>query len=256
MASKGIVAAGVGVGAGLLMMAVYVGAPRLGVQVSPTAITLAAAVAAFCASISLLTLTALSKPEVKKVPSQRRLSDLKDGDYLRFPRQLRIVLKPDTVIDELDIMRRTDTYRDRDVILVLKKGKGVFNPVIVKKLILQLKDFQNFLHILLVDEHDEYVGYIPAFWARKEMVGGSGETLIVKYIIDVLASPYGQSIYLRDIGGLSIEDSIFDHETVAAALQRVSGGFRGFVVCKHKSLRRPSGVIYEEDLVRLNIANP
>ncbi len=255
MTSKGVVSAATGVGAGLLLTAAYIGAPYAGVRVTPTVITLAAAVAAFGASVALPTLTAISKPEPKKAASQRRLSELKDSDYPHFPRHgLRIVLKPDTVIEELDVVRHPETYLEKEVLLVIKKtnGKAVFNPVIIKKLITTLKGFQNFLHILLVDEHDEYVGYIPAFWARKEMVGGNGETLIVKYIIDVLASPYGQSIFLRDIGGFSIEDTIFDHETLAAALQRVSGGFRGFVVCKHKSLRRPKGVIYEGDLVRLN----
>lgn len=218
-------------------------------------LTLTAAVAAFCASISLLTLTALTKTEKKKPVPLRKLSELDDGDYPHFPKRgLRIVLKPDTVIEELDLVRRPETYREQDVMLVIKlaKGKTEFNPVIIKRLMLLLKDFQNFLHILLIDEHDEYVGYIPAFWARQQFVGSNGETQIVKYVIDVLKQPYGPSLALREIGGLSIEDTIFDYETVTTALARVSGGFQGLVVC-HRSLRRPVGVLYKDSLVGLTL---
>lgn len=255
MASKGIVAAGVGVGAGLLMMAAYVAAPYAGVHVSPTVLTLTAAVAAFCASISLLTLTALTRPEPKKIPAQRRLSDLSESDYPHFPKRVKIVLRPDTAIDELDVMRDGVSYQSNDVLLTIKKGKGDFNPVYINRLITQLKNCPNFLHIVLVDEHDEFIGYIPAFYARDKMTGPGAEATITKYVNNVLAAPYGESIKLHEIGGLSIEDTIFDHETVAEALKRLSGGFHGFVVFRHKSRRRPVGVIWEDEIVQLNICS-
>ncbi|MBU6298081.1 MAG: hypothetical protein KGJ79_06465 [Alphaproteobacteria bacterium] len=252
-----MIAALAGVGAGLALGGAYVAAPYAGVSLTPASVMVAAAVVVFGSSITLLTFGALGKQEKKKEIAARRISDLGRDDFAHFPTSgARIVLRPDSVIEELDVVRNPSSYTKKDVFVTIKKssGKSVFNPVLIKNLFGALKNFENFLHILLVNEHDEYIGYIPAAYARMRLVGPGAETLIVKYIIDVLATPREKSIDLREINGLSIDEKIFDSDTVASALKKTSEGlFRGFTVFKDKRNRKPIGVIYEGDLIKANM---
>ncbi|MGC9954981.1 MAG: hypothetical protein ABSD21_11970 [Rhizomicrobium sp.] len=256
--NKVAISTAIGVGAGLALAAAYVGAPYVGVYLTPTTVMVSAAVVAFGASIALLTMTVLIKPEKKKAPSTRRLRDLGKDEFAHFPTGgVRIVVKPDSVIEELDVVRSPSSYTKKDIILTIKKssGKAVFNPVLLKRLFVALKDFENFVHILLVNEHDEYIGYMPAAYARAFLVGSDAESRIVKYIVDVLANP-GYSIVLRDINGLSIRECISDDDLVSAAQKRVTDDhLRGLVVFKDRRNRKPLGVIYEEDLVKLTMRN-
>jgi CBS domain-containing protein len=255
--NKVAISALVGCAAALAVSGAYLGAPYVGYHIDPAMLMATAAVVAFGSAVAVLTLSALSKPEKKRPKKSRQLCDLAKEDYAHFPTGgLKIVLRPDSVIDEFDVVRNPKNYEKKDIFLIIKKssGKSMFNPVLIKRLFVTLKDFENFLHILLVNEHDEYVGYIPAAYVRWNMVGGDAESKIVKYAIEVLADPKTNSIRLREINGLSMDEAVFDNETVAAALKKVSEGlFRGFVVFKNKRIRKPVGVIYEEDLVRLNI---
>lgn len=257
--NKVAISALVGLTAALLLWGAYIGAPYVGIRLSPELLIAIAAVVAFGSSVAILTFSALSKPEKKKPKRSRQLNDLATEDYAHFPAGgLKITLRADTVIDELDVIRNPKNYDKKDIFLTVKKspGKQVLNPILVKRLFVALKDFENFLHILLVNEHDEYVGYIPAAYVRWNMVGDDAETKIVKYIVEVLAEPVAKSIRLREINGLSMDETVFDNETVSAALRKVSDGlFRGLVVFKNKRNRKPSGVIYEEDLIKLNMGD-
>ncbi|MGA7675309.1 MAG: CBS domain-containing protein [Rhizomicrobium sp.] len=256
--NKIAISTAIGVGAGLALAGAYIGAPYAGVYLTPATVMVAAAVVVFGSSIALLTMTALSKTEKKKAPSTRRLRDLGADDFAHFPKSgVRIVVKPDSVIEELDAVRNPSSYTKKDIVLTIKKssGKSVFNPILLKRLFVALKDFENFVHILLVNEHDEYIGYIPAAYARAFLVGSDAESLIVKYIVDVLANP-GYSIVLRDINGLSMKACISDDALVSAAQTKVTENhLRGLVVFKDERNRKPFGVIYEEDLVKLTMKN-
>ena len=87
------------------------------------------------------------------------------------------------------------------------------------------------------------------------LVDNDTESLIVKYIIDVLGKP-GYSIVLREINGLSIRECISDDALVSAAQAKVTEDhLRGLVVFKDERNRKPLGVIYEEDLVKLTMKN-
>jgi hypothetical protein len=256
--NKVAISCAIGAGAGLALAGAYIGAPYAGVHLTPTAMMVSAAVVAFGSSIALLTLSVLGKTEKKKAPSTKRLRDLADDDFARFPTSgVRIVLKPDSVIEELEVVRHPSAYTKKDVFLSIKKssGKAVFNPVLLRRLFVALKDFEFFLHILLVNEHDEYVGYIPAAYARAFLIDNDTESRIVKYIIDVLGKP-GYSIVLREINGLSIRECISDEALVSAAQTKVTENhLRGLVVFKDERNRKPLGVIYEEDLVKLTMKN-
>lgn len=255
--NKGVIAALVGLGAGLLLAGAYVGAPYAGVSISPNTVMVFVAVVVFASTIMLLTHAALSRPEKKGPRPWRRIGDLKPEEYVPFPKKgLRPVLKPDTAVGEWDLMRHPDRYKDDDILLTIKKAKGkaIHNPLVIQALFEKIKGFGGFMHILLVNEHDEYVGYIPAAYARWKMTGDDAESRITKYIVEVLADPERNSIELREIGGLSIKETIPDSETVSSALQKLSEGlFRGFVIFKDMRNRKPVGVIYEEHLYRAAI---
>jgi hypothetical protein len=105
----------------------------------------------------------------------------------------------------------------------------------------------------MVNEHDEFVAYMPAAFARLFLHSDGAEAQIVKYIVNVLANPDASTI-LRDIRGLSKHDTIFDHNTVIEAQRKVTEDhLHGLVVFKDKRIRKPLGVIYEEDLVKLTL---
>jgi CBS domain len=259
MANKGIVASLIGVTAGLLLATAYFGAPYAGVQVNPTMMTVAAAAAAFAASVGLLSFMALHKPAEKKPALSRKLRDLDNKAFAHFPTGgVKLELKPDSVIEEWDIVRNAsakENYADRDILLTIKKSKAKqpFNPSVIRKLFNALKLFQGFIHITLVNEHDEFVGYMPAAYARLYLTVDGAETQIVKYIADVLANPDAGAV-LRDIRGFSRHDTIFDHMTVRDAQKKVTEDhLYGLVVFKDKRNRKPLGVIYEEDLVKLTM---
>ncbi len=255
--NKGVIAALVGLGAGLVLAGAFFGAPYAGVSISPTLVMISVAIFVFASTVTLLTHTALTAPEKKGPRPWRRIGDLGLKEYLHFPKGgLRPVLRPDSIIDEWDLLRHTAHYKDDEVFLTIKKAKGklIFNPLVIQRLFKQIAGFPGFMHILLVNEHDEYIGYIPAPYARMKLTGSEAESLITKYIIDVLADPKQKGIDLREIGGLSIDETISDNETVSGALQKLSEGlFRGFVVFKDKRNRKPLGVIYEADLYRAAI---
>ena len=258
--NKTAISIAIGFAAGLALAAAYIGAPYAGLAFSPAQVMVAAAAILFGSAVALLTLSAFPKPDKKKARSSKRLSDLGVDDYSHFPTSgLRIVLRPDTVIEELDVVRNPSSYTDKSIFLIIKKssGKSVFNPVLIQRLFEKLSGFQNFIHILLVNEHDEYIGYLPAAYARMSLIGENAESLIRKYIVNVLASPCGSDV-LRQISGqipgLPVDECISDSETVSAALKKVTEGlFRGLVVFKDTRSRKPIGVIWSEDLIKLVI---
>ena len=256
---KVAISSAIGVLAGLALAGAYFAAPYAGVYVAPATLMIAAAIVAFGSSVAILTLSASSRPEKKQEKKlTKRLSELALEDYAHFPTSgVRIVLRPDSVIDELDVVRHPDSYTKKDVFLTIKKssGKSVFNPILIKRLFEKLSRFPNFVHILLVNEFDEYIGYVPAGYVRWHFLGEDAESLIRKYIVDILSDPK-TSTALIEIGGLSKDETVSDHDRVADALKKASDGFfRGLVVFKDTRNRKPVGVIYSEDLVRLSIAS-
>lgn len=256
---KVAISALVGVTAALVMGGGYTAALYAHLRVDPQMLMVAAAVMAFASTVTILTFAALSKPEKKRPKRTRALSELDAGDFAHFPTGgLKIVLRPDTVIEEMDVMQNPSAYQAKDVLLTLKKstGKSEYNPVKILALLDKLRGMQNFLHILLLNEHDEYVGYIPAAYVRMKLLSAPAPLdLIKKYFIDVLKDPRSSYI-LREINGLSTDECVFDNETVTAALKKVSAGlFRGLVVFRNRRNRKPLGVVYEEDLIKLDMAD-
>jgi hypothetical protein len=265
MADKGVVAALIGIGAGLLLAAAYFGAPYAGYHFDITMMTLAAAVTAFCASVGLLVFVALPKPKKKKI-DEIRIRDLPPDAFARFPTDgPRPVIRPDMLPKDIGVVRDSGggKYADKNIFVTIKKGKGIFNPNVLKQIFAGLKGYQNFIHVLLVNEHDEYVGYLPALYARSFMTGDNAETLIGRYITDVFDNPNARTlreidsvlrdgVLLKKCIALTCDDCISADRTVTEAMEKVTADhLRGLVVYHGHRNRKAIGVIWDEDLLRL-----
>jgi hypothetical protein len=254
--NKVAVSCAIGVVAGLVLAGAYIAAPYAGLQIAAAQAMVFAAILAFCSSTAAFVLVALNKPVKEKVPRSTRFNDLPATEFVRplqEPGGLHITMRPDSTVEILDVYRHPETYADKSILVTLKKssGKSVFNPVVLRQLFTALKTFAKFDHILLMNEHDEFVGYIPALRARTDFIGNNGESAITKYIINVLAEPATSSI-LRDIGGLSTDEMISDNDTIARAVELTWDGLkRGLVICKGRRNRKPVSIIFKEDLYKL-----
>ncbi len=256
----------VGIAAAAIVAGAYLAARYAGLALSPELLMGVAATLAFGASTAGFTLMAMSKPaEKKKLTRSTPLSDLPAREFVQAlceDKAVQIVMRPDSLAETLDIVKHPLSYLDRPVLVTIKKSKDtrVFNPIVLKQLFIALKPFRDFRHILLINEHDEFVGYIPAGRARgglndaddnESFTGSNAETLISEYIVEVLRDPT-VSTRLRKIGGLAMEDWISDDQTVADAAKRAWGGYvRGLVICKDRRKRKPYGVVFAEDLFKL-----
>jgi hypothetical protein len=166
----------------------------------------------------------------------------------------------------LDVVKNPAGYSNSKFLVTFKKGSekaamfgpapNGFNPIPIKQLFIALKDKPNFLHVLLVDEHDEYLGYIPAFYARSHFAEENSEPAIRRYIIDVLSSASASTV-LREIGGFSTEDWVSNEDKVSVAMSRMSDRLlRGLVVLHGSHHRRPIAVVYADDLIRATTPRP
>jgi len=246
-----------GIVAAALVMGAYFGARYAGLAISPELLMGVAATLAFGASTAGFALMAMSKPsEKKKVTGSTTFAELPASEFVQAlceDKAVQIVMRPDSLAESLDIVKNPASYGDRPVLVTIKQGKDskVFNPIVLKQLFVALKLFPGFRHVLLINEHDEFVGYISAARARTEFTGANAESQIRKYIVDVLAEP-STSVILRDITGLAMEDWISDDQSVADAAKRAWGGLvRGLVICKDRRKRKPYGIIFAEDLYKL-----
>jgi len=248
-------AAGI-VAAGILLTGIY-----LGVQLPPALLMSVAAALSVGAATAVLTRYALDQRKDKPRGNEllgRRLRDVRDL-IAAFPKgsgAVQLSIKPDSAIDELEVVKYPANYAAKDIIVTLKDsgtGNGpaaVFNPVTVKRLFVALKDQANFLHVVLIDKHDEFVGYIPGFRAKNEFTGANAEGQIVKYIMDVFAE-HARSVNLHQIDGLSNTDTISDEARLAEARARVEGGFHRLVVLHGGRHRKPIGLLHSEQLLAM-----
>jgi hypothetical protein len=249
-------AAGVVV-AGILLAAMY-----LGVRLPPALLMSVAAALSVGAATAVLTRYALDRPKERPRGNEllvKRIRDVRDL-VSAFPKgsgAVQLSIKADTPIDELDVFKNPGSYSGKEIVVTLKdNGKGgsnpaqVFNPVTLRKLFIALKDQPNFLHVILVDRHDEFVGYIPSFRAKTVFTGANAESQIVKYIIDVFAD-HAKSVNLHEIDGLSSTEVISDEAKLAEARTRMEGGFHHLIVLHGGRHRKPVGLLHSEQLLAM-----
>jgi hypothetical protein len=161
---------------------------------------------------------------------------------------LSLSIRPETKADSLEVVKNPANYISKDIIVSLKASSDRFNPVELKRLFAALRDQPGFVHLLLLDKHEEFVGYIPGFYAKREFSGAQAETLMAKYVIDIIAEP-DKSVYLRDIEGAANVDVISDEAKISDAIEKMAGSFRRLVVLRAGKHRKPVGLVNFGDLM-------
>jgi hypothetical protein len=251
---------------GVVVAAALLAGVYLGIRISPVLLMTVAAALSVGAATAVLTRYALDRPKEKPRGNEllgKRLRDVKEL-VAAFPRgggAVQLSIRPFTAIDELDVVKHPASYAARDIIVTFKDaGKGAtnpaatFNPIVLRNLFVALKDQPNFMHVFLVNKHDEFVGYIPSFRAKAVFTGGNASDQIAKYIIDVL-NDHVKSASLREIGGLSNTDIISDEAKIVDARARMEGGFNRLVVLHNGRHRKPVGLLHSEQLLAVTKPN-
>ena len=234
-------AIGVAVGGGLMAAPYYgVHIPQALLMGAATALTIGAAAAVLARS----TLDAAAIKTGKEILGSTQLK--KAANLIsKFPDSkgyLPLSIRPDTKVDQLEVVKHPSSYTNKDILVSLKASSERFNPVELKRLFIALRDQPGFVHLLLLDKRDEFVGYIPGFYAKTEFSGSQAEVRIAKYVTDVFADD-SNSVYLRDIGGAANVDVISDEAKVADAIEKMAGSFRNLVVLHGGKHRKPIGLV-------------
>ncbi len=237
---------------GVVVAGAALASPYFGVHVPLATMMLAAAAISMGAASAVLTNALLTKPPKKSgsgFMSERLASS---GLILKFPKvsdSLALSIRPETLPEHLDVVRNPSKYASKDIVVWLRgAGDAKFNPVLLKQLFTALSREGNFIHVILTAKNDEFVGYIPASYARVRFTGADAEVQIARYIVDVFAD-HANSVYLREIGGAGKIDVISDTAEVAEAMKRMAGGFKRLVVLHDGYHRKPVGILDFSDLM-------
>jgi len=247
------VAAIVGMLAGGLLAGAYFLAPRAGISLSPTFVMVVAGATAFGSAVSVLLLS-LGKAAEKTGPMGLMAMQLKRAAGLveKFPGRdgaLDLTIRADQKIDQLEVVKNPDSYKSKDITVRLKGGgSGKFNPIDLVQLFKALNQQPGFIHLLLLDKSDEFIGYLPGFAAKREFTSGAAESAVTKYLVRVFEDD-SQSAMLPLIDGAGKFDVISDEAKVSDVLAKMAGGFRRLVVLRNGYHRRPVGLVNFGDLM-------
>ena len=257
------IAAGVGVVAGLLVAGIYFGAPLAGFRIDVSVLVALAAILAFASSVAAFTLSALARPIGGRAHASTRMTESPVWQFVtpfKEPGAIALVVRPGIPVEHL-LMRYQGIFdkpaenAERKFLISIKKAKKgfePFNPVVLKALFEKLKPFTKSEHVLLLNEHDEFMGYIPWANAIKEFTGDNAETKIGKNIVEVLDDP-AKSIRLRAVGGMATQDSISDTASIHDAAKKTwyDDPMHGLVVYHGDRNRKLVGVIARNSVLQL-----
>jgi len=235
---------------GVAVATVAFALPFFGLQLSPAIMMTAAAALSLGAASSILTSALMAKPPAKgraDLMSQRLASS---GLITKFPKDaLSLSIRPETRPELLDAVKNPDKYT-KDIVVWLRGGKEEkFNPVVLRQLFTALSRRENFQHVILTARNDEFIGYIPAAYARTDFCGPNAEGRITRYVVDVFTDQ-ANSVNLREIlGGAGKTDVISDSADVADAIKRMAGGFKRLIVLHNGYHRKPVGFVDFNELM-------
>ena len=251
--SRILVSLTIGILAGCALAGTYFGAPYTGIRLTPSLLMVVAAAVAFGSSLSVIALNLLAKSAEKPSGSKLLSMQLKQAENLfhKFPGRegaLDLSIRPEQKIEHLEVVKHPDDYKNRDITVRLKATSAKFNPVDLKQLFIALNQQPGFIHLLLIDKNDEYVGYVPGFAAKHEFTRTNAETNIAKYIDEVFADD-SNSANLPQIGGTGKADIISDETNIGQLIDKMAGGFPRLVVLKNGYHRRPLGIVNFNDLM-------
>jgi hypothetical protein len=237
---------------GVLVAGAALAAPYAGVHIPLATMMVAAAAISLGAASAVLTNTLLAKPPKKSGGGLMTERLASSGLILKFPKvseSLALSIRPETRPEFLDVVKNPAKYANKDIVVWLRgSGEEKFNPVLLKQIFTALSREGNFIHVILTARNEEFVGYIPASYARMRFTGPDAEVQIARYIVDVFAD-HANSVYLREIGGAGKIDVISDTAEVAEAMKRMAGGFKRLVVLHDGYHRKPIGILDFSDLM-------
>jgi hypothetical protein len=258
---KKLLAASIGVGAGVLLFGAYALYVYLGGRLSPEATTVAAAAIVLACAVALFALVAMERP-VYGTSRTLKLNEEPAVEYV-FPFKgdniAQIFARPEMPLDAMlarfgDTFKKPAAEKTKDITVTLKGSrKTPFATITLQQLFLTLKPFR-LEHVLLIAENDQFIGYLPGKRASKEFTGDNAADKITKYVVRVFEKPDDAGI-IREIGGASDTDTVKDNDDVryAEAMLWANEAINGLVV-KRKSV--PFGYISKVDVLRLNAGRP
>jgi len=255
---KRLLAALIGVVAGLLLAGVYFAAPYAGFHLRPDMVVAVGAAFVFAGAVAVFALVAMDRPAFRNARAAILLNEDPAKEYVfpfRGPEMLLVTARAEQSIGEI-FVRFGDTFKTppekmRKSIVVAIKGsaKKPFLWMTLGQLFTMLKPY-NVEHVLLSNEKDEFIGYIPGKRAVKEFTAEKAMDAIDKYIIKVLSKPEECAV-LRDIGGATREDTVAENDTAFQAQAKLWANEKVQGLILHKHLK-PVGFISKVDVLRIN----
>jgi hypothetical protein len=245
-----LISAVIGVAVGGALIA----APYFGVKIPQDLMMAVAAALTMGAAAAVLARTTLDAAAVKTGKEILGSTQIKKAANVisKFPDSkgcLPLSIRPDTKVDQLEVVKHPDNYKSKDILVSLKASSSdQFNPVELKRLFTALREQPGFVHMLLLNKHEEFVGYIPGFYAKTAFTGPQAETLISKYVNDVFTDP-NNSVELRGIDGAANVDVISDEASISDAIGKMAGSFKKLVVLHGGKHRKPVGLVNFGDLM-------
>ncbi len=241
----------------LAPLAVYFAAPRLGGHVDSNLVVLLAGALAFGASTAALLVVALNRPatarpyqrtKLNEMPVTQKISLFADAD------KISITARPEQSVGEI-LVRYGDTFKtppdkiEKKIVLTLKGSKKAeFNPVVLRQLFATLAPFK-LEHVVLMQDGETFVGYIPGKRAAADFSGANAETKIADSVIKVLANP-AETKALKAMTGATMDDVVADTDNIRQAVIKFNADETVQELIVHKHLK-PVGVITKSDLLTL-----
>jgi hypothetical protein len=255
---KKLLAALIGVCAGLLLGGAYAGALYAGIPVKPEWVMAGAAALAFAGAVSVFALVAMDPPTSRTARAALVLNEDPAKEYIyyfRGPETLQIHARPEMSAGEM-LVRFGDAFKEQPekmtkAIVVTLKGspKKPFATTTLQQLFAVLKPY-NLEHVLMMNEKDEFLGYVPGKRAAKEFAGDKAMENIDKFIVKVLTNPSDCGV-VRELGGATHDDTIDERENAMNAQAKIWANEKIAGLIVHQRLK-PVGYIAKVDVLRIN----
>jgi len=256
---KKLQAAAIGIGAGGLLLGGYIGAWQHGIRIPSDFFLPATAAFTFAATVAVFALIALERPSHPSAKATLHLNEEPATNYIypfTGPKVVPILARPDMTVGEMLVRQSAALKGAPDktglpiALTIRSSNRKPFASITLQQLFLALKPFP-LEHVLLMNEKNNFIGYIPGKRALKEFVGDGAVENIDKYIVKVLANP-SENAVLREIGGATNDDAISEAKDTQVAEAQIWTNEKTNGLVIHRGLQ-PIGYISKVDLLRLNV---
>ena len=247
----------IGVLAGCALAGAYFVAPYAGVHVSLESMVAAATALVFASAVAVFALLAFERLSPRNPYATTRLNEMPAARFVSLfhdPERIQIVARPDISVGEI-LVRHSEKFKglpeqlgQKIVLTIRGRRRTAFNPVVLRQLFATLSPFK-LEHVVLLNDPDDFVGYIPGARALKEFVGNNAETKISDVIVKALGNP-SEFALLRTLSGVARDDVVSETDNIrhAAIKCYTDDAIQGLVVHKHL---KPIGFISKVDVLTL-----